>query len=149
MVLAAALLVAGCGRAEVIPEKDMTEIYVDMFIADQWLRDHDEEKERADTTLFFDPVFRKYGYTFEDYDKSVSYYVAHPDKFSDITVRVAEELKKRADQMRELWDKSRTSSGYETQDFSSDTLWASFFPVRDSLTSRGGEIEIPLTTNTY
>ena len=70
LVLAAALL-TGCGRPKVIPEDELVSLYVDMFIADQWLRDHPDEKKVADTTLFFDPLFREHGYTFEDYADSL------------------------------------------------------------------------------
>ena len=89
-----------------------------MFIADQWLRDHPDEKKVADTTLFFDPLFREHGYTFEDYDRSVSYYVARPDRFSDITTRVADELKRMYAEMQE--EEGRRDEGdsvYEVVDF--------------------------------
>ena len=155
LVLAAALL-TGCGRPKVIPEDELVSLYVDMFIADQWLRDHPEEKKVADTTLFFDPLFREYGYTFEDYDRSVSYYVARPDRFSDITTRVADELKRMYAEMQE--EEGRRDEGdsvYEAVDFRADSLWTdglSLWPrkSRDTL-ARGNLVELkemPLSMKT-
>ena len=98
LVLLAVLSVAtACGRKpRVIPEKKLVRIYTDMFLLDQWIRDHAEARPAADTTLFFDPVFRRYGYTFEDYNRSVEYYVDHPDKYSEILTTASERLRAEA-----------------------------------------------------
>ena len=98
LVLLAVLSVAtACGRKpRVIPEKKLVRIYSDMFLLDQWIRDHAEARPVADTTLFFDPVFRRYGYTFEDYNRSVEYYVDHPDKYSEILTTASERLRAEA-----------------------------------------------------
>lgn len=129
------VVLAGCGRPRVIPEKEMVSLYVDMFLADQWLRDHPEERKAADSTLFFDPVFRKHGYTFGDYEKSISYYVAHPDVFSDISMRVTDELRRQTALKQGELDREKAKVDYDTVDFISDTLWHSgrmFWPY-DSL----------------
>ena len=141
VVLAAALL-TGCGRPKVIPEDEFVSLYVDMFIADQWLRDHPDEKKVADTTLFFDPLFHEHGYTFEDYDISVSYYVARPDRFSDITTRVADELKRLYSEMQEgEGRRDEDDSAYEAVDFRADSLWTDGLSIwprkpRDTLARR-------------
>lgn len=129
------LLLTGCGRSRVIPEKEMVSLYVDMFLADQWLRDHPDEREIADTTLFFDPIFRSHGYTFGDYDKSIAYYVANPDVFSEIATRVTDELRRRIAVIQFSLQKEQALARYSRVDFISDTLWTSgrmFWPF-DSL----------------
>ena len=73
---AALLLLAGCGGKKVIPADKLADIYADMFLADQWLRDHPDSRELADSSLFYDPIFERYGYSFEDFDYSMQYYTS-------------------------------------------------------------------------
>lgn len=102
VVLAAVLaMVCGCGRrARVIPAEKLSRIYHDMFLADQWLRDHPAARKAADTTLVFDPIFRRYGYTFEDYDRSVHYYLDRPEQYAKILDRADARLRKEGDRMQ-------------------------------------------------
>ena len=90
----------GCGRrARLIPERKLVRIYSDIFLVDQWFRDNPEKRMTGDTTLVFDPIFRRYGYTFEDYDRSVHYYLDRPDKFNKIVTQVSERLRAEGNQI--------------------------------------------------
>lgn len=87
----AALLVViclcSCGReGKVIPRSKLARIYAEMFVADKWLSmsASEEARDSADTTAFYDPIFKSHGYTIEDYWASVSYYLQDPDRFSRI-----------------------------------------------------------------
>lgn len=123
MAAAVSFVTIGCGRPKVIPENDLVSLYVDMFVADQWLRDHPDVRKIADTTLFFDPIFRKHGYTFEDYDRSMNYYVANPEEFSNITMRVADELRMMTALRQKAIDKKKAMISYRDFDFLSDSIW--------------------------
>ena len=118
LVFAAAfLLLAGCGGKKVIPADKLADIYADMFLADQWLRDHPDSRELADSTLFYDPIFERYGYSFEDFDHSMQYYTSVPDEFSEITTQVSEKLRKlglRLDEVNKL--RKETLAEYENVD---------------------------------
>lgn len=104
LVAVAALFsaVSCADRPKVIPEKRLELIYEDMFIADQWLRDHSEYSSLADSTLFFDPIFAKYGYDFEDYDATLKYYTARPDVFSELITRVSDRLSAKSEEFTRL-----------------------------------------------
>ena len=131
-VLAAVLaMLCGCGRhSRVIPADKLVRIYHDMFLADQWIRDNPDARKAADTTLLFDPIFRRYGYSFEDYDRTVNYYLDRPDKYAKILDRAAERLRKEGERMQKSADAqaardvelSRFRDGYEWKDFSTDSL---------------------------
>ena len=92
IVAVTAVLLCSCAcsqKARVIPEKQLEDLYIDMFIADQWLRDHNDFQLAADTSLFFDPIFAEHGYSFEDYDATLKYYTARPEVLSaDLTIGV-------------------------------------------------------------
>ena len=134
------LLLSACGgRARIIPRSTLANIYADMFLADQWLSDHSPERLTADTTLFYDPIFARYGYTFEDYDYSVKHYLKDPERFSKIFRDAADKLKKERDiyvSKKEFVEKVKEFNegirGYSLVDFDHDSLlWKR--PITDSL----------------
>lgn len=105
LVLSAFLLVAvqGCSRrARIIPEEDFINLMMEMFIADQWLREHGDARDQADTTLFFEPIFQKYGYSFKDYDASLYHYTGKINRFSEMVYEAVGKMEKLKLQYAEL-----------------------------------------------
>ena len=91
----AIFLLFGCSKeGKVIPRSDMVKIYADMFLADGWLQDHRELSKSADTVLFYETVFRKYGYTTKDYIVSVNHYLKDPVRYSRMLKKTKENLDK-------------------------------------------------------
>lgn len=137
-VAALCLLFSSCAR-DIIPRATLAEIYADMFLADQWLYDHSSERSTADTTLFYDPILARYGYTFEQYDKTVKHYMKDPERFSKIFRMASDKLRKGQktyNRKKELVEQVRQYNaqfkGYGEKNFDEDTLlWKS--PVIDSL----------------
>ena len=90
LVATAALCVAACSRGpKVIPRSKMEKIYTDMLLADQWFALNTNNRIAIDTTLFYEPIFRKYGYTTDDFRVSVEYYMRDPLRFSKMMKKVA------------------------------------------------------------
>lgn len=148
-VLTVLAVLAGCGRkGRVIPEKKMVRLYTEMFLADQWLRDNEDARDGVDTTLFFDPIFRRHGFSFEDYNRSVHFYLDRPEKYSKILNRAADRIRKEgarveAEATREeerLREIRHLRSLYHHQDLSTDslrwtgpkTLWPVFMEPKDT-----------------
>lgn len=88
IALAVALALAGaavsCSGPKVIPPSKLSKIYRDMYVADQWLSDYRMFREAADSTLFYESIFEKYGYSTEDFNRSVEYYLDDPERFGRI-----------------------------------------------------------------
>lgn len=133
------LLVSCSGKPRIIPRATLTDIYADMFLADQWLSDHSSERSKADTTLFYDPIFARYGYTFEDYDATVKKYMIDPEKFSKVFKDASNKLaakgklyEAKAQKVKEIREYNELFTHFASLDFASDTvLWRP--PVTDSL----------------
>lgn len=105
IVLGFAMLsgIVGCGsRATVIPANRLSDIYADMFLADQWVNRHSSVRPRVDTMLLYDAVFEKYGYSREDYYKSLDHYIDRPEEFQKITAAAAEKLRREYDALRKF-----------------------------------------------
>lgn len=98
-----ALALLSCGRKhKVVPRSEMAEIYADMFIADQWLMSFDSEFQRADTMLFYEPIFRKHGYTTEKFRESVNYYLYDARRFARILKKSAAIIEQDVKAMRKI-----------------------------------------------
>ena len=112
VLVALAVLVSCRGGHRVIPARVMVQIYSDMFMADQWILEHTTERRTADTTLFYEPIFRKYGYTTEDYQNTLHYYMGHPEKYEKIISRVSANLEER----KKCLEKQQFSDQSEPED---------------------------------
>lgn len=135
------LLLCSCGgRPSVIPEEQMSAIVAEMLVADQWLTRHEEEKYPADTSLFYEPIFRKYGYTFRDYDYSVSYYLMEAEDFEKILKASSKILEKERGRLEKVYQSSQRAKafndsimGYVETCFDSVRLSLDLFAVDSTL----------------
>ena len=89
LVLAVA---AACRGPRVIPKDTLTDIYVDMFLADQMVREEEYTRDQMDTLLLYEAVFEKYGYDTDDYMYSVRHYLRDPERFAKMFEAVAKRL---------------------------------------------------------
>ena len=142
MLLSFALAFSSCSKGgRVLSEHKMEMLYTDMFLADQWLRDHPKYRAMADTTLFFDPIFEKHNITFEDYDASLKYYVSKPELLAEITQKASARLSKMADimskEVERLAEIDRTNKAnrisHEFVDFESLEPRSEYFSLTDSV----------------
>ena len=109
LILTAALLcLSSCrDRKDIIPKGTMSKIYYDIYMTDEavdanyGLRRIEAVdanyglRRMADTMRIYEPIFNKYGYTTEDYNRSVNFYLERPDKFEDVFEDTKTMLEKR------------------------------------------------------
>ena len=86
------LAAAACQGPRVIPKDTLTDIYVDMFLADQQVREEGKSSKQMDTLLVYEAVFNKYGYDTDDYQNSVRHYLRDPERFAKIFEEVTKRL---------------------------------------------------------
>ena len=124
-----ALTVLSCGKARVIPRGKLVDIYAEMFLTDQWLRDNQDVKKTADTLLVYEPIFNRYGYTTDDYLKTVEHYMREPDKYAKILKNTAKKLEKKEKEIQKTIDAiERASRLHLSPIHASDTLLRRFKP---------------------
>lgn len=84
-IIILALAASSCSRGpRVIPRGKMARIYAEMLVTDQWINSTPSVKRMADTSLVYEPILEKYGYTTEDYRRSVEVYMDDPERYSRI-----------------------------------------------------------------
>ena len=96
------LAVASCRGPRVIPKDTLTDIYVDMFMADQQFREENIPRPQMDTTLVYEAVFNKYGYDTDDYLHSVREYLKDPERFAKLFDEVAHRLEGEAKALEKI-----------------------------------------------
>ena len=102
-LLSGLVCLSACQRKDkIIPRSTMVDIYADLFIADQWLKSQHEDFIAADTLRFYEPIFRKYGYTTLDFRNSANYYLQDPKRFARILQRTSAKLGEHAAYLERL-----------------------------------------------
>lgn len=84
ILLALALLLSGCASKGVIPPRKMASILHDMYILDAQIENRYEFIAMADTSSVYGALFDEYGYTVDDFNKSLDYYLHNPVQFKEI-----------------------------------------------------------------
>lgn len=97
LILTAVLLcLSSCrDRKDIIPKGTMSKIYYDIYMTDEAVDANYGLRRMADTMRIYEPIFNKYGYTTDDYNRSVNFYLERPDKFEDVFEDTKTMLEKR------------------------------------------------------
>lgn len=105
------------GAGKVIPRKVFAEIYADMFVADQWSNSSTRILKRTiDSTVIYEPIFRKYGYTADDYIASVDHYLYDPVRYERILQNALEIIIARQDELEKVREESEHSMMVESEE---------------------------------
>lgn len=79
-----AVSLASCTPRGIIPKKKLAAIHADMFMFDQYAASDNAMKRFTDTCAVYKPLLRSYGYTAEDYYRSVDYYLENIRDMEDV-----------------------------------------------------------------
>jgi hypothetical protein len=96
------LVGCSCSKPKVISKGKLAEIYAEMLVMDQWIADNPGYRLQADTSLVYEPIFEKFGYTTEDYRASVEHYMNDPERYSKILRSTTEILDAKLVELKEL-----------------------------------------------
>lgn len=122
---------SSCNKEEsIIPRKKMSMIYAEMLLADQWIQANPQFRWVADTTLMYEPILEKYGYTSEDYRRSVYRYLDDPDRFARIFRETINIYDKRISELDELKNIQKTAEekAAQSEKFKVDFNLSEHFP---------------------
>lgn len=99
IVAVLAVVAVSCRGPRMIPKDDLTDIYYDMFLLDQQVREDPELRSQADTTLVYEAIFNKYGYDTDDYLFSLETYLKDPERFARVMEDVGRRFQDQADEL--------------------------------------------------
>ena len=102
------IAVASCRGPRVIPKDTLTDIYTEMFLADQVVRDLDIPRPQMDTMLLYEAIFEKYGYDTDDYLYTLRKSLRDPERFAKVFEEVANRLEGEVDDLNEIIERQNT-----------------------------------------
>ena len=98
------LAVASCTGPRTIPRDKLGDIFHDMFLQDQQIKNDFSLKRIADTSLVYQGIFKEYGYDTDDYLYTINKYIKDPEKLSKVFEKVAERLLEESKDIRKEKD---------------------------------------------
>lgn len=93
-------LVVACGPRK-IEREDMEEIFYQMLIQDQQLKQDPALRRQADTMLVYEGIFREFGYNTDDFLYSLEYYLAEPARMEKVMENVSARLGRESKEVKE------------------------------------------------
>lgn len=128
-----AVCLNSCKPDGVIDEDDMAKIYAEMLMMDQWITYSPYNVRMiADTSLVYEPILRKYGYTAENYRKSLEYYLDDPETYADImkeTIKILDRRLASLNERKVIQEKERERNNYVKRFASSSKISESVLAI--------------------
>ena len=116
-VAVVALCAVACARGpRIIPKSKMEKIYTEVLLADQWLAVNSQYTSVVDTTLFYETIFRKYGFDTDDFRASLEYYMRDPLKFSRMMKNVAVKMETEAERLQTTYEEYINAAREEAEE---------------------------------
>ena len=106
LLSAIVLMAIACGskQGKIIPRSRFAQLHASLFKADAWLESHSDFRAKADTTNFYQSIFDSYGYSAEDYRRSLYQYLEDPGRFAKIIEESTNIIRKEVDELQEKVD---------------------------------------------
>jgi hypothetical protein len=83
---------AACQGPRTIPKDTLVDIYTDMFLADQVVREENIQHYQMDSVLLYEAVFEKYGYDTDDFMFTLRKNLRDPERFAKVLEAVTKRL---------------------------------------------------------
>lgn len=90
------LALISCRPGNIIPRDKMSDIYYDFYMADRYLHDT-QNNNLGDSVKVYIPIIEKHGYTFDEYQASVNYYLHKPEELTRMFKDAEQRIRDRRD----------------------------------------------------
>ncbi|MFA6334060.1 MAG: DUF4296 domain-containing protein [Bacteroidales bacterium] len=96
IIILAVLVATSCSRdVDLIDGNDLPKILADIYMTDRSVLNSQINMQKADTSLIYEPILNKYGYTTEDFVYTMDYYLPRPAKLKSYFIKAKEILEER------------------------------------------------------
>lgn len=99
------IITQSCNKEKgIIAEEKFATILSEMYLADQYIERTPQLRGQTDTLVVYEALFRKHGYTSDNYKKSVEYYLQKGDSYKKLHQQAREILALRDGELKKLLD---------------------------------------------
>ena len=92
ILVLALIAVTSCRPDNIIDRDDLTDIFYDFYMADRYVESTDQH-DLGDSVSIYIPILKKHGYTFDQYQATIDYYLHKPEELTK-TFKLAESMLK-------------------------------------------------------
>ena len=134
-ILFVLITISSCSERKVISKSKMTNILLEMHIADAMRNRGDifninPAYRRTDSVAIYGPIFEKYGYNIDDFNHSVNYYAGKPQVMKEMYVEVISRLKNMRDEYALASEQERIDlnlwKGADSLSVNTDSVYTKF-----------------------
>jgi hypothetical protein len=126
--------VVSCAGEGIIPRAKLINIMIDMHIADglksRSVNMPSEFSVQRDSVALYGPIFAKYGYDIDDFNKSVDYYAGNPHEMKEMYDVILKRLRVMRDEYAEFSIQERKDknlwNGPDSLFINSDSVFSKF-----------------------
>lgn len=94
ILVLALIAVTSCRPDNIIDRDDLADIFYDFYMADRYVEATDQH-DLGDSVRIYAPILIKHGYTFEEYQATIDYYLHKPEILTKTFKSVESRLKER------------------------------------------------------
>lgn len=94
ILVLALIAVTSCRPDNIIDRDDLADIFYDFYMADRYVEATDQH-DLGDSVRIYAPILKKHGYTFEEYQATIDYYLHKPEILTKTFKSVESRLKER------------------------------------------------------
>jgi hypothetical protein len=95
-LLATLLILSSCNQG-LIPRGKLSKIISDIYLSDKYISSNQDMITIADSAMLYEPILNSYGYTSEDFLRTIAYYVERPAKLKTVYLKAQESLQEELD----------------------------------------------------
>jgi len=88
----------------------MVEIMIEMYMFDMKIQDFHELSSLADTTLVYEAILRQHGYSFKEFNRSLTHHLQNPEKLKKKFNAQKEQLITRRNALKKALDSALKST---------------------------------------
>lgn len=92
ILVLALIAVTSCRPDNIIDRDDLADIFYDFYMADRYVESTDQH-DLGDSVSIYIPILKKHGYTFDQYQATIDYYLHKPEELTK-TFKLAESMLK-------------------------------------------------------
>ncbi len=94
IIILAVFAATSCTKG-IISSDDLPEVLADLYMTDRFVLNSPQAMLKADSSMVYEPVLNKYGYTTDEFIHTMDYYLPRPNKLKSFFLKAKEILAKR------------------------------------------------------
>lgn len=99
LVIVTGLIYSSCKKEDIISKSTMSQIISELYLSDEYIEQNPEYRGQTDSLRLYPGIIKKYGYTMDDYERSIKHYLEDKETYKELHIKAKEILQKREEEL--------------------------------------------------